>query len=438
MKREPREALLRQAERAAFGHSAPLAPQGAWAERTPGLRRSRPVSPSEPVKRLRGVPMTAVLPGPASESVSGIARDPVMPPLPHFLQLEPVGRCNLACRMCAVPQRPEEQQQATISVAQFDALLDAWPQLQELHLQGLGEPMLHPQFFTLVEHAVARGIRVSANTNATLITPARARACVKSGLSALSISVDGARAATYEAIRLQASFAKVVRNIERVVRARRELGAADPSLRLVMVLMRHNLEELPALVELAASLDVREVLVQRLASELNEPGLPARYIPVKTYVEGAELHGRHLADASEVFAAARERAARLGVVLHLPKLSGIARSKVAGHASNPSRRLLAPLGGGRSAEGVDDRVATGSAAQTRCDWPFDKAYITAAGDLLPCCMVGTPDRASFGNVFRDGLKAVWHGALARDWREGLLRGAPGPLCEGCALYRGLF
>lgn len=384
------------------------------------------------------MPMTAVLPGPASDPVTEVARDPLMPPLPSFLQIEPVGRCNLACRMCAVPQRPEEQQQATISVAQFDALLDAWPQLQELHLQGLGEPMLHPQFFTLVEHAVARGVRVSANTNATLITPARARACVKSGLSSLSISVDGARAATYEAIRLQASFAKVVRNIERVVRARRELGAANPSLRLVMVLMRHNLEELPALVELAASLDVREVLVQRLASELNEPALPARYIPVKTYVEGAELRGRHLADASEVFAAARERAARLGVVLHLPRLTGMARTEAAAEATDLSQGRAAPSGSGRRVEVVNDLVARDSAARTRCDWPFDKAYITAAGDLLPCCMVGTPDRASFGNALRDGLQVVWHGKAARDWREGLLRGAPGPLCEGCALYRGLF
>lgn len=293
-----------------------------------------------------------------------------------------------------------------MSVEVFDALLAQLPGLQELHLQGLGEPLLHPEFFTLVEHAVARGIRVSANTNATLITPERARRCVSSGLSALSISLDGARAATYEAIRQQASFAKVTRNIERLVRARRQMKSQALSLRLVMVLMKSNLAELPALVELAARLGVYEVLVQRLASDLAESTLPARYLPVQAYLREAELRGHDLAEASEVFAFARERAARLGVALHLPRLTS-ARS-------------------------------AGDAAQPGCDWPFDKLYVTAGGEALPCCMVGTPDRARLGNVLVDGVRAVWEGGVARQWRAGLLSGAPGPLCRGCALHRGTF
>jgi MoaA/NifB/PqqE/SkfB family radical SAM enzyme len=343
--------------------------------------------------------------------------DPLLPPLPRFAQVEPVGRCNLACRMCAVNQRPTEQQAQTMSVAQFDALLAQLPGLQELHLQGLGEPMLHPEFFTLVEHAVARGIRVSANTNATLITPVRARRCVESGLSALSISLDGAGASTYESIRQGASFVKVTRNIERLVRARRAMRSDTPALRLVMVLMKSNLAELPALIELAADLGVFEVLVQRLASDLAEPTLPARYLPVQAYLRHAELRGHDLAEASAVFAFARERAARLKVALHLPRLTpGPGGSRAAPGKRGPAARLPQP----------------------RCAWPFDKLYVTAGGEALPCCMVGTPDRAHLGNVLRDGVRAVWTGPAAQQWRAGLLGDAPGALCRGCALYRGTF
>lgn len=363
-------------------------------------------------------------------------REALRPPLPRFAQVEPVGRCNLACRMCAVNHRPAEQQAQTMSVAQFDALLAQLPQLQQLHLQGLGEPMLHPQFFTLVEHAVARGIRVSVNTNATLITPARARRCVTSGLSELSISLDGASAATYESIRQQASFAKVVRNIERLVRARRDLQAATPALRLVMVLMKDNLHELPALVELAADLGVFEVLVQRLASDLAEPTLPSRYLPVQSYVLNAELRGHDLAEASEVFAFARERAARCKVALHLPRLAP-GRSVATLRAGLESSVLRRP------GLGVPGAVplslgASGVAPRSRCAWPFDKLYVTAGGEALPCCMVGTPDRAHFGNVLQHGVRTVWEGAPAQQWRAGLLGDAPGPLCSGCALYRGTF
>ena len=66
--------------------------------------------------------------------------------------------------------------------------------------------------------------------------------------------------------------------------------------------------------------------------------------------------------------------------------------------------------------------------------------MTAAGELLPCCMVATADRASFGNVFdnEQGLQARWSGAAAQAFREGLASGTPPPVCRSCALYHGMF
>src|SRR2546423_14508082 len=93
---------------------------------------------------------------------------PMTPELPRFAQIEPVGRCNLACKMCTVNERGDEV--AELSLARFTDLLDQLPGLAELHLQGLGEPMLHAAFFDMVELATSRGIRVSANTNPTLPT----------------------------------------------------------------------------------------------------------------------------------------------------------------------------------------------------------------------------------------------------------------------------
>jgi hypothetical protein len=37
---------------------------------------------------------------PACDAIGGV-------PLPTFAQIEPVGRCNLRCRMCPVQFRPE-------------------------------------------------------------------------------------------------------------------------------------------------------------------------------------------------------------------------------------------------------------------------------------------------------------------------------------------
>ncbi len=327
------------------------------------------------------------------------------PPLPRFAQIEPIGRCNLACRMCTVNERVDAV--GEMSLEAFRSLLDQMPGLQALHLQGLGEPMLHPAFFEMVELAAARGIRVSANTNLTLLTAARARRCVSGGLASLSVSIDAATREVYEAIRRKASFDKVVRNLARLMDAREE-ARSGLEVRGVMVLMRGNLDELPALVELLHAHGVPELLVQRLSSDLEQPQLSGRYIPIREYVRDAQLRAGELDHARAVFDRARALAAALGLRLHLPRLE---RATAPTHDETP-----------------------------RCNWPSEGIYVTAAGELLPCCMVATADRASFGNVFDDpaGLRGRWHGDEANAFRAALASESPPEVCRGCALYRGTF
>lgn len=347
----------------------------------------------------------------APRSLPAASGSPAHVPLPRFAQIEPIGRCNLACGMCTVNHRGDEV--ATLSMGRFTALLDAMPGLEALHLQGLGEPMLHPQFFDMVALAARRGIRVSANTNLTLLTVRRAQRCIDSGLAALSVSLDGATAATFQAIRHGASFDKVVRNLARLTDARDAAGS-PLEVRGVMVLMRSNLDELPALVELLHAHRVNELLVQRLSSDLAHEALPPRYIPIRDYSRQAELRPEDLPHATAVFERASQRARQLGLQLNLPALRP------------------AP-------------AATARATGPRCSWPWDGLYFTAAGELLPCCMAATADRASFGKVFeadaaatRVHLDSAWNGTSAQRFRQGLTDHRPPSVCQSCALYHGTF
>ena len=72
---------------------------------------------------------------------------------PDYLQLEPVGQCNLRCQMCPIQFRqdgPPHGPPAFMEFEPFTRLLDEFPGLEELQLQGLGEPMMHPRFFDMV------------------------------------------------------------------------------------------------------------------------------------------------------------------------------------------------------------------------------------------------------------------------------------------------
>jgi MoaA/NifB/PqqE/SkfB family radical SAM enzyme len=256
----------------------------------------------------------------------------------------------------------------------------------------------------MVRYAAARGIRVSTNSNLTLLTPVRAQQCVTSGLAALHVSIDGATAATYEAIRVRANFAKVLRNLDRVVAAKRESASETPALRIVTVAMRKNLDEIKGVVELAHAHGVPAVFVQHLCHDYSEGTLPAEYRSMRDFVAAETLLGVAPDQLATAFAAARAAAAALGIDLRLPRLDATPRPR-------------SPRG---------------------CDWPHDGAYLSYRGDAMPCCMVSTPDRVSLGNMAAEGVAAVWNGAAYRAFREGLAKGEPPEVCRGCGIYNGTF
>src|SRR5215213_7341490 len=110
--------------------------------------------------------------------------------LPPYVQIEPVGQCNLRCEMCPIQFRKDGPPHGALAFMKwetFTSLLDGFPDLKKIHLQGLGEPMMHPRFFDMVRYAAGKGIQVTTNTNGTLLTERRADDCVTSGLDTVHL-----------------------------------------------------------------------------------------------------------------------------------------------------------------------------------------------------------------------------------------------------------
>jgi MoaA/NifB/PqqE/SkfB family radical SAM enzyme len=331
-------------------------------------------------------------------------------PLPRYLQIEPVGQCNLRCRMCPIQFRDDGPPHGPLAFMAFDTftrLVDELPGLEELHLQGLGEPMMHPRFFDMVRYAAGRGVTVSTNSNLTLLNDRRAEACVSSGLAWLHVSIDGATPGTYERIRVRAHFDRVVSNVERLLAARARAGVRRPKLRLVTVVMRENLHELPDIVRIAHRLEMDCMFVQHLCHDFGEASLPVRYRPMREFVEAQTLAAEDPAEVARWFDRARDTAAALGVDLRLPRT-----------APKPH--------------------PAGTPGRSRCDWPWAGAYVSYQGLAMPCCMVATPDRINFGSMATEGLREVWTSAPYEAFRARLDGGDPPDVCKTCALYEGTF
>ena len=330
--------------------------------------------------------------------------------LPNFVQIEPIGACNLRCRMCPIQFRAESTSQHAPALINYDVfcrLIDQFPNLSELHLQGLGEPLLHPRFFDMVRYATERGIVVSTNTNLSGLSERRAEECVRSGLNRLHVSLDGASAATYAFIRIGGTLERVLRNIERLNQAKARLGLSLPELHIVAVVMRRNLHELPDLVRLAATLQMSALSVQHLCHDFGESSLPARYRPMRAFVESETLLNEDPARVEQYFSAARAVAEELSVSLRLP------RTQPRPHSAAMSGRA-------------------------RCDWPWRGSYVSYNGEAMSCCMVATPDRINFGNMKEEGVAAVWNNSAYTAFREKLASPDPPEICRSCSVYTGTF
>ncbi len=333
-----------------------------------------------------------------------------MTALPHFIQIEPVGQCNLRCQMCPIQFRrdgPPYGPPAFMRFELFTLILDQFPNLRELQLQGLGEPLMHPRFFDMVRYASERGIDVAVNTNLTLITPRAAERCVTSGLKRLHASLDGSTAATYERIRMRANFEKAVRNLRRIIKARRCYGTSEPYIEIVTVAMRQNLEEISNIVTLAAELGVDAMSVQHLCHSFGEETLPEHYRPMRDFVEEQTLLTVERERVDEVFAHARALAEHHGLHLRLPNVQ--------------PRRHTAETPG-----------------RSRCDWPWTGAYFSYDGWSMPCCMISTPDRVNFGNVAVNSVSEIWNGIAYESFRRQLESGDPPSICRSCSVYAGTF
>ena len=327
------------------------------------------------------------------------------PPLPRFLQVEPVGQCNLRCQMCPIQFRQDGPPHGPPAFMEFDVftrLLDAVPRPGGAAAPGAGRADDAP---AVLRHGRAgrraRDHGQHEHEPDPVVRPAR-RACVTSGLAELHVSIDGATAETYERIRVRAHFDQVIRNLDGSWRR-----AGGWQLAAASAWWSCDAAE-PARVPRPRPARRTAWRSTACSSSTSATTSASRACPAST--------GRCATSSTSRRSTRTARRAR----------ECIPRGARSGRASG---RRPAPAGA--------RRIAT-PRAPPRCDWPWRGAYVSYRGLAMPCCMVATPDRINFGNMPKHGVDAIWNGAAYQRFRDQLASDEPSPICRSCSLYRGTF
>lgn len=171
-------------------------------------------------------------------------------------------RCNLRCEMCQPKDEVLVGKGDELTLAQWSAILDQAPAFgaSSVTFSG-GEPLVRPgDTLALVERARRLGLGTTVITNGTRWSENTLDNFVVAGLDAITVSIDGADAASHDRVRgVDGSFERAMDLLER---ARGRL-----STNVVTVVMRRNLDQLVPLYERGLSLDVTSYMVQVVSDE---------------------------------------------------------------------------------------------------------------------------------------------------------------------------
>jgi mycofactocin radical SAM maturase len=156
---------------------------------------------------------------------------------PICLTWELTYGCNLACVHCLSSSGRRDPRELT--TAELFGVVDELAAMQVFYVNiGGGEPTLRPDFWDLLDYCVESKVGVKFSTNGSRITPAAAARIASSDYVDVQISIDGADAATNDAVRGAGSFDVATTAMQRLADA----GVAD--FKVSIVVTRDNVGQL--------------------------------------------------------------------------------------------------------------------------------------------------------------------------------------------------
>ncbi|MFB6075927.1 MAG: radical SAM/SPASM domain-containing protein [Candidatus Aenigmatarchaeota archaeon] len=192
------------------------------------------------------------------------------PSPPVKIEYELTNRCNLNCLSCKAmknfelsPYIPENEisSKRAIELIRNVAKLD----VKIIKLTGGGEPLEKNSVIEIMEEIKSENIKGELNTNGTLLNKEMINKLVDIGWDTVIISLDAPDAETNDILRQRrGSFGKVVENIKKIQRTKKEFNKELPRIEIATVWSKGNSEKLNEMVEVCKFLNVGGFILQPL------------------------------------------------------------------------------------------------------------------------------------------------------------------------------
>ena len=293
------------------------------------------------------------------------------------IQVETTSICNFRCPSCPLSMGDYDRPGKHLSLEDFGRILDAFPHLEKLELQGIGEIYLNPCILDIIRLAKSRGIGVQTFSNASRIDRAAAFGTVEAGLDVINFSLDGADEATFRRARKGGTLEGYRRSVTNLREAREALGSSTPRMGAMVVLSKRNVRQIPQLLAIAEELGMDSIIFTKMNAASNP-----------------ELEPDLLGDEERAW------------IQSLPPYDG-------------------------KLEVIWAYTPWTEQERRQCYWPQLMSYVTVEGDVTPCCNYFDSRELKLGNVFEQDGETIWKGQAYADFRKRLWGGDLPEKCRTC-------
>lgn len=173
--------------------------------------------------------------------------------------------CNLECPSCRTGMRKIGKDEVGFQLAKFNSIIrEIGSQLEMIHISGDGDPFSSKVYHTILLKTnwdQYPNLKIGIQTNGIALhdrTWSGLPRSVKSKISYIGISIDGATAHTYEKLRLGGKFEKLISNIEYLANMPDKKDFSI-SLNLNMIVQVDNYQEMIPLIELGKRIGVDKI-----------------------------------------------------------------------------------------------------------------------------------------------------------------------------------
>lgn len=178
--------------------------------------------------------------------LSDLAAEPPLTALKHpEVRFEVTDHCNAECIMCPRDKHKLGREHGVMDMERFKRSVDEVVSLgaKNAVLQGFGEPLVDKRLEEKISYAKSKGLHTYTITNASLLTPARSRAIIESGLDEIRFSFYGMTPLSYNTVMRRLDFDTSVKAILGFLEERAKLGSKFPKTDMSWLVMKETEHE---------------------------------------------------------------------------------------------------------------------------------------------------------------------------------------------------